>query len=56
MIEIRALRVDDSRDGFRSGDVDLDRPAPVPMILSLGFHSSRVSLTRRTIDCVNGLQ
>lgn len=25
MIEIRALRVDDSRDGFRSGDVDLDR-------------------------------
>lgn len=25
MIEIRALRADDNRDGFRSGDVDLDR-------------------------------
>lgn len=25
MIEIRALRADDSRDGFRSGDVELDR-------------------------------
>jgi hypothetical protein len=25
MIEIRALRSDDKRDGFRSGDVELDR-------------------------------
>lgn len=25
MIEIRALRADDNRNGFRSGDVDLDR-------------------------------
>lgn len=25
MIEIRALRADDNRDGFRSGDVELDR-------------------------------
>ncbi len=25
MIEIRALRVDDNRDGFRSGDIELDR-------------------------------
>jgi len=25
MIEIRALRADDNRDGFRCGDVDLDR-------------------------------
>ncbi len=25
MVEIRALRADDNRDGFRSGDVELDR-------------------------------
>lgn len=25
MVEIRALRADDNRDGFRSGDADLDR-------------------------------